>query len=100
MKHRRFRLKYSAPMNSQRWKCDWINCTHGMGLAGMGVCSAHPRGEWWNSKCLQFETDEEFMRRWKDSESKTKGCAKKQLYFRNCCGQYKKPTELCCWETK
>jgi len=69
MKARRFRLKYSAPMNSQRWKCDWIRCARGLGLAGSGICVAHPRGEWWNSKCLQFETDEEFMLRWKDSES-------------------------------
>jgi len=36
---RRFRLRYPAPINSGRWKCKWIDCAHGMGLAGMGRCS-------------------------------------------------------------
>ncbi|MHA1968392.1 MAG: hypothetical protein ACW964_11375 [Candidatus Hodarchaeales archaeon] len=55
MKHRRYRLKYSAPLNSDRWKCNWIECENGMGLAGMGLCSA--RGWWWDEKCPFFQTE-------------------------------------------
>jgi len=55
--NRRFRLKYPAPMNSERWKCKWLNCANGMGLAGMGKCSS--RGEWWNRDCPKFQTYEE-----------------------------------------
>jgi hypothetical protein len=44
-----------APEDSSQWKCNWINCTHGLGLAGNGTCSA--RGEWFNSKCTKFEKE-------------------------------------------
>lgn len=54
MKYRRFRLRKPAPVNSERWRCNWLRCAHGLGLAGMGQCSA--RGEWWNKGCPKFET--------------------------------------------
>ena len=58
MTNRRFRLKYSAPMNSERWMCSWLDCAGGMGLAGSGICSL--RGEWWKKKCSSFQTNTEF----------------------------------------
>lgn len=57
MKYRRFRLKYSAPMNSKRWKCNWADCAHGMGLAGNGCCSG--QGWWWDASCPGFITHED-----------------------------------------
>lgn len=41
-----------APEDSSLWKCNWLNCLHGCGLAGNGSCSAG--GEWNNPKCPQF----------------------------------------------
>jgi hypothetical protein len=41
-----------APEDSSLWKCNWLNCLHGCGLAGNGSCSAD--GEWNNPKCPQF----------------------------------------------
>ena len=49
-------------MNSDRWRCNWLYCAHGMGLAGMGQCSA--RGEWWNKDCPKFITEFEFEKKW------------------------------------
>lgn len=57
--YRCFRLrKGPAPLNSQRWKCNWLHCVHGMGLAGMGRCSAF--GEWWNKDCPKFITNDDY----------------------------------------
>ena len=62
----RFRLRgHVAPMNSERWKCSWLNCAHGMGLAGLGRCSA--RGEWWNKDCLDYESTDEFEKRYRET---------------------------------
>jgi hypothetical protein len=41
-----------APDDSTLWKCNWLNCVHGCGLAGSGICSRD--GEWDNPKCKQF----------------------------------------------
>jgi len=41
-----------APENSLDWKCDWMDCLHGCGLAGNGRCSAD--GEWNNMSCGKF----------------------------------------------
>lgn len=41
-----------APEDSTLWKCNWLNCVHGCGLAGSGICSRD--GEWDNPKCPQF----------------------------------------------
>ena len=100
MKTRRFRLRYSAPHNSERWNCDWIRCDYGIGFAGRGECSANPRGEWWNAKCPQFEIVENFLRlNLANALSSASLDDAGKLYFRKCCGEYKKPTELCCLET-
>ena len=72
MENRRYRLKYSAPMNSERWKCKWLTCAHGMGLAGMGRCST--RGEWWNKKCPKFQTDKELENEMMDRAVAERGC--------------------------
>ena len=61
----RYRLRGPAPMNSERWKCRWLGCINGMGLAGRGICSA--RGEWWNKDCLDYETIEELEKRHKEA---------------------------------
>ena len=50
-----------APLDSTQWKCNWLKCAHGCGLAGRGICSV--RGEWWDSKCSKFETIKEFEKR-------------------------------------
>jgi len=42
----------AAPEDSRKWKCNWINCLHGCGLAGNGRCSAD--GEWDNMSCGKF----------------------------------------------
>ncbi len=60
MKPRRYRLlKSQAPMNSARWRCDWLSCISGDGLAGRGICSA--RGEWWRVDCPEYENWEVAM---------------------------------------
>lgn len=56
MKHRRYRLKYPAPLNSARWRCPWVHCAHGMGLAGRGVCSNAKFSWWWEANCPGFIT--------------------------------------------
>lgn len=53
MKPRRYRLRGPAPLNSRRWQCDWLTCTSGCGLAGVGRC--HAKGEWWNPACPEYE---------------------------------------------
>lgn len=42
-----------APEDSRFWKCEWMNCDNGLGLAGNGMCSA--RGEWENKECPKFK---------------------------------------------
>jgi len=66
MKPKRYRLRNPAPLNSDCWKCGWIDCAHGMGLAGSGRCSA--RGEWWNTDCPHYITEEESLKRWKEEK--------------------------------
>ena len=46
-----------APEDSRKWKCNWIDCGGGMGLAGHGYCSF--RGEWNNKKCPCFVPEKE-----------------------------------------
>jgi len=57
---RRYRLRYPAPTNSERWKCNWLDCAGGMGLAGSGICSWG--GEWWKKNCPNFQTNTEFSK--------------------------------------
>ena len=70
MKYRRYRLKYPAPLNSERWKCDWLHCAHGMGLAGMGRCSHYDSRDrfnfawWWDPNCPGFITMDDFHAHW------------------------------------
>jgi len=42
-----------APEDGSKWKCNWLKCANGMGLAGNGWCSA--RGTWWKKNCKYFE---------------------------------------------
>ena len=49
-----------APDDSTQWKCGWIDCFHGMGLAGSGHCP----GEWWNKDCPNYELEEDALERW------------------------------------
>ena len=67
MKSRRYRLRYSAPDNSARWKCNWLECASGMGLAGMGLCAS--TGEWWNKDCPKFQTIEQLEKEMKEAHA-------------------------------
>lgn len=66
-KPRRYRLRGPAPENSQRWKCNWVLCAHGMGLAGAGRCSAGKRGWWWDANCPAFQTEEEMYKEMRET---------------------------------
>ncbi len=79
MKPRRYRLlKSPAPTNSARWRCSWLDCAHGMGLAGMGRCAA--RGEWWNPDCPEYENWEVAMDKFfkQDTPVSILSCKRKQ----------------------
>ena len=45
--------KYMVKPEGVNAACEWVNCAHGMGLAGRGRCSA--RGTWWRKNCKSFE---------------------------------------------
>ena len=49
-----------APEDSRKWKCNWLDCVSGCGLAGSGRCEA--RGEWNNPNCPQFSKIPEHMK--------------------------------------
>ena len=53
-------MSKAAPENSLDWKCDWMDCTGGSGLAGNGRCPFN--GEWDNPKCPQFNRVPQHMR--------------------------------------
>ena len=57
-----------APLDSSQWKCNWLKCAHGCGLAGHGICSA--RGEWWNKDCPKFETIKDFEKKMREGIDK------------------------------
>lgn len=63
MKPKRYRLRYPAPLNSERWKCDWIDCAYGLGLGGRGVCP----GEWWKEECPEFITCDDLEKKMKEA---------------------------------
>lgn len=44
-----------ATLDSRYWKCNWLNCFAGMGLAGSGVCFLE--GKWWLENCPCFKDD-------------------------------------------
>jgi hypothetical protein len=44
-----------APEDSSLWKCDWLNCRGGCGLAGNGYCFLN--GEWGNPECPKFSRE-------------------------------------------
>ena len=44
-------------------KCQWLDCAHGMGLAGQGICS-HPGGKWNRKKCPEFIPEDDFLAQW------------------------------------
>ena len=41
-----------APEDSSLWKCNWLDCESGGGLAGHGVCPS--MGEWDNPECAYY----------------------------------------------
>jgi len=51
-----------APLDSCTWKCDWLHCLAGMGLAGNGCCFLF--GMWWHSACPCFEDEDETLAIW------------------------------------
>jgi len=54
-----------APDDSTKWKCDWLDCFHGMGLAGRGVCP----GEWWNEKCPHYVLEKDQLDKWREEDA-------------------------------
>ena len=50
-----------APEDSSYWKCKWLQCAGGMGLAGAGICSF--RGDWSDPSCPKFITDKDYERK-------------------------------------
>ena len=49
-----------APEDSSKWKCNWLGCEGGMGLAGMGCCSF--QGDWRKKNCKRFRPTREYQR--------------------------------------
>ncbi len=47
------KVKGYAPEDSSKWKCNWLECANGLGLAGAGRCSAD--GYWGYKNCPKFE---------------------------------------------
>ena len=43
----------AAPLDSSKWKCNWINCIGGCGLSGSGFCSEG--GDWGKKNCITFK---------------------------------------------
>jgi len=56
-KTRKHRYKV-APLDSSEWKCDWLRCAGGLGLAGNGWCSF--KGDWTKKKCPKFISNDDF----------------------------------------
>lgn len=53
-----------GPLSTKKWKCNWMKCAYGMGLAGRGKCEfGDPLAE----NCRNFEDEGEFLKKWKDS---------------------------------
>lgn len=52
---------FPAPEDSSLWKCGWLDCFHGMGLAGRGMCP----GQWWNESCSEYKREEDMLEEWK-----------------------------------
>ena len=52
-----------APLDSREWKCNWLECAGGLGLAGCGICTF--RGDWADENCEKFITDEDYEREWR-----------------------------------
>lgn len=63
-----------APEDSHYWKCNWLDCAGGMGLAGNGWCSF--RGDWNKKNCKLFITEADFI---KSCEAKCKVATKKDV---------------------
>jgi hypothetical protein len=51
-----------APEDSTLWKCNWLECAGGSGLAGGGMCSF--RGDWSNPNCPYFITEDDLQILW------------------------------------
>lgn len=47
-----------APDDSSQWKCNWLDCGGGVGLAGHGWCSF--AGDWSDPNCPEFLREEQF----------------------------------------
>ena len=50
-------------LSTEKWKCKWMKCAHGMGLAGRGRCTF---GDPLDEHCLKFEDEDEFLQNWKE----------------------------------
>jgi hypothetical protein len=62
MKKDRFDTYKCAPLDSSKWKCNWIECAGGMGLAGNGCCSFY--GTWDKKNCKYFMTESDFIKKY------------------------------------
>ncbi len=54
-----------GPLSTKKWKCNWMKCAYGMGLAGRGSCMF---GDPLSEDCQNFEEEDEFLKKWKKRE--------------------------------
>lgn len=47
-----YHLPDKAPEDSKHWKCNWITCEGGSGMAGNGICPF--KGYWWDKRCYKY----------------------------------------------
>ena len=52
-------IKNTVRPEDEPIKCDYLNCAHGLGQAGIGRCP----GDWSDPDCPEFITEEDFLER-------------------------------------
>ena len=65
--------------NAEKWKCNWIKCVYGMGLAGLGRCII---GNPLDKNCPNFE-DEDYFLETQEEYSKTGRTENERKIFRS-----------------
>jgi len=60
------KIKGLAPEDSSKWKCDWLSCDHGLGLAGRGLCSTD--GTWGIKNCKKFDNTDSLKNEYSENE--------------------------------
>jgi len=50
----------------ERPKCPFLDCFHGMGLAGRGICNGG--GDWTDPHCAVYENEDNSLEQWRKEE--------------------------------